>query len=156
MLGLLVYTGIDHGECLPNTPPAGSVRGRGRRWTPYVGPCQNRDSDVRPSTGSRSRRPLFFGMPLLLRSNELPATTERQVVALVVGAYALRLALSFIVTDLPIFSYGARGDAAFYEENAEIIARLWQHESVFYVDMETLPDIGRTTLPCNILRWSFT
>lgn len=89
---------------------------------------------------------LLFGIGRML----VKPSDDSRIVPLLVGAYVLRLGLSFVVTDLPIFSYGSGGDASYYEMHAQTIANLWRHDEIFYVTMDELPDLGRTTLPSNI------
>lgn len=75
---------------------------------------------------------------------------DRRIIPLLIGTYLLRLGLSFIVSDLPIFSYGSGGDASFYEANALTIARMWEHDGISFVTADVFPDLGYTTLPSNV------
>jgi hypothetical protein len=72
------------------------------------------------------------------------------VVLLVLGGYAARLMLSVFLRDVPLFSHGVGGDYGAYQREAQMIARLWKYQHVYYITGDDFPEMGRTTLPQNL------
>ena len=76
--------------------------------------------------------------------------TDRRVLPIVLGGYLLRLALQFFFRDVEIFSYGAGGDWAHYEEQASVVSQFWDHGIYKYVTADDFPGLAQTTLPANL------
>jgi hypothetical protein len=93
---------------------------------------------------------LIFGLALYWITRSLSNSSTTSVVALVMGGYVLRVALSFFVRDLPLFSHGVALDNLGYEMTAKTIARLWSYDHVHYVTTDEYPGLGRTSFPPNL------
>lgn len=75
---------------------------------------------------------------------------SKAVLQLMMGSYVLRMLLQAFVRDLPIFSYGAGGDCAFYEWLAWTFARLWSFQGVEFYTADQFPEVGNAALPINL------
>ncbi|RYE77335.1 MAG: hypothetical protein EOO74_07060, partial [Myxococcales bacterium] len=72
------------------------------------------------------------------------------VLQLLMAAYTVRMILQSFVRDLPIFSYGAGGDCAFYEWVGWTFARLWSFQGIEFFTVEQFPEVGNAALPVNL------
>ena len=78
------------------------------------------------------------------------APRNPRLLALLLGGYALRLLIGFVIRDASFFSHGQGGDSGQYQEFAKVIARIWEHSSIHFVDGEEFPALGPTSLPSNL------
>jgi hypothetical protein len=74
---------------------------------------------------------------------------DSRVTALVVGNYALRLAIAPLTRNLNVFT-SAGSDSSAWETCGQLIAHLWQYTGVHYVGGDELPVLSETSLPANI------
>lgn len=92
---------------------------------------------------------------VLVRSGQ---TREKSAFpAIIMGGYALRLCIQFVIRDLRLFSHvgheGGGGDAVNYEEYAKLIARVWEANGVHYISAEDGFNVGATSLPQNLFAY---
>jgi hypothetical protein len=90
--------------------------------------------------------PLIF-IPVVLFLND---PNGGKLLRVLVLAYFARIFWWRFLSDLPFFSYGAGGDANYYEMLAEVITKIWQHDGIHYITRTEFPPIGRTSLPINL------
>lgn len=70
---------------------------------------------------------------------------------LLVAGYVTRLIAFPLFQQLSFFSYsGGGGDAAFYEDGAWLVARVWFARGLHYVTSAELPFLNHATLQCNV------
>ncbi|MBX3192218.1 MAG: hypothetical protein KF819_34835 [Labilithrix sp.] len=92
---------------------------------------------------------LVFGAALraVVNASGERATTLGRIV---MGGYFLRLAIQFVIREIPFFSHGLGGDSATYEEFGRMIAASWRNFGFHFVTAEELPLLGPTSLPPNL------
>jgi len=88
---------------------------------------------------------LLFAASVRFQGGEV----DRRVAALVLGNYALRLAIAPFTRNLNVFT-NAGTDSAGYEFMGEVIAHLWRYTGIHYVGGDELPVLSETSLPPNI------
>lgn len=74
---------------------------------------------------------------------------DHHVTALLLGNYALRLAIAPLTLNLNAFT-SAPTDYYGYEASGNVIARLWQYAGIQYVGGDKIPSLENTSLPSNI------
>jgi hypothetical protein len=75
---------------------------------------------------------------------------DPRLTTLLLGGYALRLAISPFTHTANLFSSGAAGDSSGYELLGGLIARMWQYHGIHYVGGDEIPALEHTSLPFNV------
>jgi hypothetical protein len=75
---------------------------------------------------------------------------DPRLTILLLGSYALRLAISPLTHTANLFSSGAAGDSSGYELLGGVIARMWQYHGIHYVGGDEIPALEHTSLPFNV------
>ncbi len=93
---------------------------------------------------------LAFASALYAAARRVSPSGTSSVVLVTLVGFAVRLAFSLFLREVPLFSHGLGGDSAGYEQEGLTIARLWSYGHVHYITADEFPDLGRTTLPANL------
>jgi len=88
---------------------------------------------------------LLFAASVRFQGEEV----DRRVAALVLGNYALRLAIAPFTRNLNVFT-NAGTDSAGYEFLGQVIAHQWRYTGIHYVGGDELPVLSETSLPPNL------